>query len=185
MDRYVPGEPEAERGASGRGCPDVGVPAASLERLNGEHVKSGGRGGFAAGVALCAVLAACAQGQSPSVAEFPPPSGGPRPVDPESAPRGAAGGEPRPTAGEPGVVNDAWRILRMATAHDVITLEVEVADLTLAPRVARELLAPLESRYAEALVYVYAAGEGAGGHVPAMRFQWTAAGGLVAMRYPR
>ena len=73
----------------------------------------------------------------------------------------------------------------MATAHDVITLEVEVTDLALAPRVARELLAPLESRYAEALVYVYAAGEGAGGHVPAMRFQWTVAGGLVAMQYPR
>ena len=119
------------------------------------------------------------------MAESPPPAGAPRPVDPESAPRGAASGEPQPAAGEPGVVNDAWRILRMATAHDVITLEVEVADLTLAPRVARELLAPLEGRYAEALVYVYAAGEGAGGHVPAMRFQWTADGGLVAMRYPR
>lgn len=148
-------------------------------------MKSGGRGGFAAGVALCAVLAACAQGQSPSVAESPRPSGAPRSVDPESEPPGAVAGEPPAAAGEPGVVNDAWRILRMATAHDVITLEVEVTDLALAPRVARELLAPLESRYAEALVYVYAAGEGAGGHVPAMRFQWTAAGGLVAMQYPR
>ena len=58
MDRRVPDDPEAARGASGRGCPDVGVPAAAPERLNGEQVKSGGRGGFAAGVALCAVLAA-------------------------------------------------------------------------------------------------------------------------------
>lgn len=30
----------------------------------------------------------------------------------------------------------------------------------------------------------YAAGEGAGGHVPAVRFQWTAVGGLVAMQVP-
>lgn len=173
-----------QRARRRNGMPDVGS-AAAPGRLNGEHVKSGGRGGFAAGVALCAVLAACAQGDPPTVAESPPPSDAPRPVGPESEPPGWAAGEPPPTAGEPGVVNDAWRILRMATAHDVITLEVEVADLTLAPRVARELLAPLESRYAEALVYVYAAGEGAGGHVPAMRFQWTAAGGLVAMQYPR
>ena len=70
---------------------------------------------------------------------------------------------------ELGVVNEAWRILKMATAHDVITLEVEVADLEQSD-VARELMAPLESRYAEALIYVYAAGEGEGGHVPAMRF---------------
>ena len=119
------------------------------------------------------------------MAESPHTAGAPRPAGPESAPPGGSGGEPPPTTGDRGVVNDAWRILRMATAHDVITLEVEVADLALAPRVARDLLAPLESRYAEALVYVYAAGEGAGGHVPAMRFQWTADGGLVAMRYPR
>ncbi len=92
--------------------------------------------------------------------------------------------EPAPPAfDQQGVVNEAWRILKMATAHDVITLEVEVADPETASEVARELLAPLESRYAEALVYVYEAGEGEGGHVPAMRFQWTAEGGIVAMEY--
>jgi hypothetical protein len=108
--------------------------------------------------ALCAVVAGCGRHEPP--AEPPPPA-----------------------FGELGVVNEAWRILKMATAHDVITLEVEVADLEQASDVARELMAPLESRYAEALIYVYAAGEGEGGHVPAMRFQWTAAGGLVAMKY--
>ncbi len=91
--------------------------------------------------------------------------------------------EPAPAFDEQGVVNETWRILKMATAHDVITLEVEVTDLEVASDVARELMAPLESRYAEALIYVYAAGEGEGGHVPAMRFQWTADGGLVAMEY--
>ena len=90
---------------------------------------------------------------------------------------------PPPAFDEQGVVNEAWRIVKMATAHDVITLEVEVADLETASAVARELMAPLESRYAEALIYVYAAGEGEGGHVPAMRFQWTADGGIVAMEY--
>ncbi len=116
------------------------------------------RGGVVAGAALCAVVAGCARDGPPA--------------------------EPAPPAfDEVGVVNEAWRILKMATAHDVITLEVEVADLEQASDVARELMAPLESRYAEALIYVYAAGEGEGGHVPAMRFQWTAAGGLVAMKY--
>ena len=89
----------------------------------------------------------------------------------------------RPAFEEQGVVNEAWRILKMATAHDVITLEVEVADLETAADVARKLMAPLENRYAEALVYVYASGEGEGGHVPAMRFQWTASGGLVVVEY--
>ncbi len=107
---------------------------------------------------LCTILTGCAR--EDSAAEPPPPA-----------------------FGEQGVVNEAWRILKMATAHDVITLEVEVANLETAADVARELLAPLESRYAEALIYVYAAGEGAGGHVPAMRFQWTADGGIVAMEY--
>jgi len=121
-------------------------------------VENSGRGGMVAGALLCAVLTGCAQEDAPTE---PPP----------------------PTFDEQGVVNEAWRILKMATAHDVITLEVEVADLDTASNVARELLAPLESRYAEALVYVYAAGEGEGGHVPAMRFQWTATGGIVAMEY--
>ena len=116
------------------------------------------RAGFAACVALTAIVAGCAREQAPE--EAPPPA-----------------------FDEQGVVNEAWRILKMATAHDVITLEVEVADLAAASDVARELMAPLESRYAEALIYVYAAGEGEGGHVPAMRFQWTADGGIVAMEY--
>ena len=121
-------------------------------------MENGRRGGLAACWALCAFLGGCAREEVP--AEPPPPA-----------------------FDEQGVVNEAWRILKMATAHDVITLEVEVADLETASAVARELMAPLESRYAEALIYVYAAGEGEGGHVPAMRFQWTADGGIVGMEY--
>ena len=121
-------------------------------------VEKSRRGGLVACALVCAFLAGCTREDAPA---DPPP----------------------PAFDEQGVVNEAWRILKMATAHDVITLEVEVADLDTAPDVARELMAPLESRYAEALIYVYAAGEGAGGHVPAMRFQWTADGGIVAMEY--
>ncbi len=124
-------------------------------------MRTAARGAFLACAVSCAVVAGCAREDRP--AELP-----------------AA-----PAVEEPGVVNEAWRILKMATAHDVITLEVEVVALENASDVARELLAPLESRYAEALIYVYPAGEGEGGHVPAMRFQWTAAGGLVAMEYRR
>ena len=102
------------------------------------------RDGLAACLMLCAVLAACVREEAPV----------------ESAP---------PAFDEQGVVNETWRILKMATAHDVITLEVEVADLGTASDVARELMAPLESRYAEALIYVYAAG--------------AAEGGIVAMEY--
>lgn len=121
-------------------------------------MRTGVPGGFVACAALCAVVSGCGRDAAP--------------VEP-----------PPPAFDELGVVNEAWRILKMATAHDVITLEVEVADLDSAADVARELLAPLETRYAEALIYVYAAGEGEGGHIPAMRFQWTADGGLAAMEY--
>ena len=121
-------------------------------------MENSARGGMMASAVLCAVLTGCA-GEN-SRAEPPP-----------------------PTFDEQGVVNETWRILKMATAHDVITIEVEVADLEAASDVARELMAPLETRYAEALIYVYAVGEGEGGHVPAMRFQWTADGGIVAMQY--
>ena len=57
------------------------------------------RGGLVACVVLCVFAAGCAQEDAP--AEPPP-----------------------PTFDEQGVVNEAWRILKMATAHDVITLEV-------------------------------------------------------------
>ena len=123
----------------------------------GEYVENSRPGGLVACAVLCALVVGCAREDAPA--------------------------EPPPAFDDRGVVNEAWRIVKMATAHDVITLEVEVADLETASAVARELMAPLESRYAEALIYVYAAGEGEGGHVPAMRFQWTADGGIVAMEY--
>ena len=79
--------------------------------------------------------------------------------------------------------NEAWRIVKMATAHDVFTIEIEVDDLARARSVAEELLIPLKGNYSEILIYVYAEGEGEGGHIPAKRIQWTAADGLIETDY--
>ena len=103
----------------------------------------------------------------------------------DEGPTDGVGRPPVPVPEGPAVVNDAWRIVKMATAHDIFTIEVEVEDVATASDVARELIAPLEGRYQEALVYVYAVGEGEGGHVPLKRIQWTAAEGLVELDYRR
>lgn len=84
---------------------------------------------------------------------------------------------------DPPLVNEAWRIIKLATAQDVFTIELEVSDLATASDVARELVDPLKTRYAEILVYVYADGEGTGGHLPAKRIQWNAADGFVETAY--
>ena len=105
-------------------------------------------------------------------------------------------GEPAPVARDttapaiggvpdgPEIVNDAWRIVKMATAHDIFTIEVEVDDLATASDVARELIAPLEGGYAEVLVYIYRRGEGTGGHA-VKRVQWTIGGGYDELDYGR
>ncbi len=90
---------------------------------------------------------------------------------------------PRVPPDGPAVVNDAWRIVKMATALDVFTIEVEVVDLETSSEVARALVEPLQDRYAEILVYVYADGEGGGGYLPSTRIQWTAAEGFVEIDY--
>jgi hypothetical protein len=83
----------------------------------------------------------------------------------------------------PALVNERWRIVKMAMAHDIFTIEVEVVEASNALAVARELVEPLQSQYAEILVYVYADGEGAGGHVPLKRIEWTIADGFSELEY--
>ena len=83
----------------------------------------------------------------------------------------------------PALVNERWRIVKMAMAHDIFTIEVEVSDVLNASAVARELVEPLQAQYAEILVYVYAAGEGTGGHVPLKRIEWTNATGFSELAY--
>jgi hypothetical protein len=83
----------------------------------------------------------------------------------------------------PALVNESWRIVKMATAADIITIELEVSNMATASDVARELVDPLKARYEEVLVYVYANGEEAGDHFPAKRIQWNKADGFVETHY--
>lgn len=100
---------------------------------------------------------------------------------PLTGPR-APGGEPFAGADRP-LVNEDWEILRMATAHGVMTIEIELGDIERSLEVARTLVEPLTADYAEVLVYVYAAGQGTGGHAPARRVQWTGRDGYVEIAY--
>lgn len=102
----------------------------------------------------------------------PPPQTGPR----------APGREPFAGADRP-LVNEDWEVLRMATAHGVMTIEIELGDLERSLEVARTLVEPLTADYAEVLVYVYAPGQGTGGHTPARRVQWTGSEGFVEIAY--
>ena len=81
------------------------------------------------------------------------------------------------------LVNEDWEVLRMATAHGVMTIEIELGDLARSLEVARTLVEPLAADYAEVLVYVYAPGQGSGGHTPAKRVQWTGRDGYVEIAY--
>ena len=83
----------------------------------------------------------------------------------------------------PPLINDQWQILKMATAHGVFTIEIELRDLDAAAEVARLLVEPLTEDYTEVLVYMYADEQGAGGHPPAKRIQWTAVGGYAELEY--
>ena len=90
---------------------------------------------------------------------------------------------PASTAVKSNVVNESWRILKMATAHDVFTIEVEMNSRETSTSVVQELIEPLQGRYAEILVYIYAAGEGSGGYVPEKRIQWTQTDGFIETVY--
>ena len=100
---------------------------------------------------------------------------------------GCAGGgnepPPGPSTGDgsPRLVNDDWRIVKMATAHGAFTIEVEAADGVDTVAISRTLVEPLQDRYAEVLVYFHA--RDADGDLPQLRVQWTAAAGYVETRF--
>lgn len=103
----------------------------------------------------------------------------------DNAPPGDSGTHRRtPFAGaDRPLVNEDWEVLRMATAHGVMTIEIELGDIERSLEVARTLVEPLTADYAEVLVYIYAAGQGTGGHAPARRVQWTGRDGYVEIAY--
>ena len=93
---------------------------------------------------------------------------------------GDAAGRAAPEDGLP-LVNENWRIAEMATAHGAFTVEVEVADGVDTAALARELIRPLQDRYAEVLVYFHP--RDSAGDLPRLRVQWTAEHGYVETRY--
>ena len=87
---------------------------------------------------------------------------------------------------EPGVaglplVSDEWEIVEMATAHGAFTVEVEIARDVDTAALARQLVEPLQERYAEVLVYFYDRADDA--TLPLVRVQWTASDGYRETRY--
>ena len=79
----------------------------------------------------------------------------------------------------PRLVNAEWRIIKMATAHGDLVIEVEAADRAEAATIARALTEPLKDRYDEVLVYVRGLGDKP--ELPPRRVHWTREHGYVDM----
>jgi len=84
-------------------------------------------------------------------------------------------------AGEPQLINEAWEITDMATAHGAFVIEVEADDPTRTDEIARSLIEPIKDDYEEILVYVHQRGDDS--DLPARRMQWTPGGGYVEMAF--
>lgn len=122
-------------------------------------------GSLVVGLLAAAVVTACGQ---PS--DRPAPAGG------------SAGSSTAETAAEgQQLLNEEWRLLKMATAHGNMVIEVEVADPERALDIARRLREPLGDDYAEVLVYIHRMGEG--GQMPVKRIRWTAKAGYEVLVY--
>tara|TARA_A100001037_G_C14800145_1_gene478523 strand:+ start:123 stop:572 length:450 start_codon:yes stop_codon:yes gene_type:complete len=89
---------------------------------------------------------------------------------------------PEPEADEPQLVNDAWEITDMATAHGAFVIEVEADDPSRTDEIARSLVEPIKTDYDEILVYIHQRGDES--DLPARRMQWTPSGGYVELEYP-
>ncbi len=82
---------------------------------------------------------------------------------------------------EPMLVNQAWHIRNMATAHGAFVIEVEADDPSQAATIARALVEPIKDDYDEILVYVNQ--RGADSDLPERRLQWTPRDGYVEIAY--
>ena len=79
------------------------------------------------------------------------------------------------------LTSDEYTIVKMATAHGALTVEVEVDSAADTSSIARRLVEPVQNRYAEVLVYFY--DRSADGPLPISRVQWTAERGYVTIDY--
>ncbi len=86
-----------------------------------------------------------------------------------------------PETGEPQLINEAWEITDMATAHGAFVIEVEADDPSRTEEIARSLVEPIKADYDEILVYIHQRGDES--DLPARRMQWTTSGGYVELEY--
>ena len=77
--------------------------------------------------------------------------------------------------------NADYRIVDMASAHGAYMLEVAVAADADMDAIARRLIEPVQSEYAEILVYFYDRDRDA--ELPMRRVQWTPNGGYAVRSY--
>jgi hypothetical protein len=92
----------------------------------------------------------------------------------------STGVEERGTDAEPRLVNADWSVVRMATAHGSLVVDVEAVDPADALSIARSLTEPFQDRYDEVLVHVARIGDPSGDSV--RRVQWTREAGYVEFR---
>jgi len=84
---------------------------------------------------------------------------------------------PGNTAPGPLIENEDWTLLEMATAHDVLVIEVEAREPDRKMEIARALVEPIKDDYEDVLVYVYRRGDET--NLPVHRIEWTEQGGYV------
>ena len=74
-----------------------------------------------------------------------------------------------------------WRLLHQYSAHYVLIVKVETDRIEEAEAIARELLDPVKTAYAEAIVYFYR--PPTHGKLASARVQWSRAGGYQLLVY--
>ena len=74
-----------------------------------------------------------------------------------------------------------WTITEQYSAQSVLVLQVETTHLNDAARIAAEISAPLQERYAEILIYFHRPGRP--DTLPPRRVQWSRAAGYVETDY--
>jgi hypothetical protein len=76
-----------------------------------------------------------------------------------------------------------WTVTEQLTAGSVLVLQVETTHLDEAVPIARQLVAPIEARYAEVMVYFHRPGRPQ--TLPPRRVQWSPTRGYVETDYER
>jgi hypothetical protein len=74
-----------------------------------------------------------------------------------------------------------WTVTEQFAAHHTIVIQVETRHLDEAEAAARTIVAPLQDRYTEVMIYVHRLGRP--DTLPPRRVQWTRAGGYVVTNF--